>query len=161
MRWGNIVSTAGSSFHSLASRARFSESLTLEDLRFLSWLRLAKLQLKLVAWFGVIYACARYILDHTSHNFASFEVVRDLLDYGLLGIPTLLLPQIWQLRHSPSAYDAAYIVLAEKLGAALITRNGQLASASATAVLVPGTFLRTHAWLVIVACCQGECSAVR
>jgi len=27
----------------------------------------------------------------------------------------VLLPRIWQLRHNFSAYDAAYIVLAEKL----------------------------------------------
>lgn len=42
----------------------------------------------------------------------------------------MLLPRIWQLRHNLSAYDAAYVVLAEKLGAALITRDGRLVSAS-------------------------------
>lgn len=59
------------------------------------------------------------------------EAVQDLLDLRITRYPhTLLIYQIWQLRHNFSAYDAAYIVLAEKLGAALITRDGQLASAS-------------------------------
>ncbi|PYT78849.1 MAG: VapC toxin family PIN domain ribonuclease [Acidobacteria bacterium] len=59
------------------------------------------------------------------------EAVQDLLDLRMTRYPhTVLVPQIWQLRHNFSAYDAAYIVLAEKLGAALITRDSQLASAS-------------------------------
>jgi predicted nucleic acid-binding protein len=41
----------------------------------------------------------------------------------------VLLPWIWQHRHNFSAYDAAYVALAEKLGAALVTRDGRLASA--------------------------------
>lgn len=59
------------------------------------------------------------------------EAVRDLLDLRITRYAhTLLIPQIWQLRHNFSAHDAAYIVLAERLGAPLITRDGQLASAS-------------------------------
>ena len=59
------------------------------------------------------------------------EAVRDLVDLRLTRYPHLvLLPRIWQLRHNFSAYAAAYIVLAEKLGAPLITRDGRLASAS-------------------------------
>ena len=59
------------------------------------------------------------------------EAVRDLVDLRLTRYPHLvLLPRIWQLRHNFSAYGAAYIVLAEKLGAPLITRDGRLASAS-------------------------------
>jgi predicted nucleic acid-binding protein len=41
-----------------------------------------------------------------------------------------LLPRIWQLRHNLSAYDAAYVALAETLRAPLLTRDGRLASAS-------------------------------
>jgi predicted nucleic acid-binding protein len=59
------------------------------------------------------------------------EAVRDLLDLRITRYPHfVLLPRIWQLRHNLSAYDAAYIVLAEKLGAALVTREARLASAS-------------------------------
>ncbi|MBV9493319.1 MAG: type II toxin-antitoxin system VapC family toxin [Acidobacteria bacterium] len=38
-----------------------------------------------------------------------------------------LLPRIWQLRHNLTAYDAAYVALAELLGAPLVTRDGRLA----------------------------------
>jgi predicted nucleic acid-binding protein len=59
------------------------------------------------------------------------EAVGDLVDLRLTRYPhVVLLPRIWQLRHNFSAYDAAYIVLAEKLRAPLITRDARLASAS-------------------------------
>ena len=45
------------------------------------------------------------------------EAVHDLLDLRLTRYPHLvLLSRIWQLRHNFSAYDAAYIVLAENSG---------------------------------------------
>jgi len=56
--------------------------------------------------------------------------VRDLLDLRLTRYPHfMLLARVWQLRHNFSAYDAAYVGLAEKLGAPLITRDGRLAAA--------------------------------
>lgn len=59
------------------------------------------------------------------------EGVRDLLDLRVTRYPHLvLLSRIWQLRHNLSAYDAAYVALAEKLGAPLITRDSRLASSS-------------------------------
>ncbi len=40
-----------------------------------------------------------------------------------------LLPRIWQLRGNLTAYDAAYVALAEHLGAPLATCDARLASA--------------------------------
>jgi predicted nucleic acid-binding protein len=55
----------------------------------------------------------------------------DLLDFPLDRYPhDLLLPRIWELRHNLTAYDAAYVALAETLGATLLTRDHRLAAAS-------------------------------
>ena len=43
--------------------------------------------------------------------------------------PVLLLQRIWRLRQNLSAYDAAYVALAEKLQAPLITRDQRIAAA--------------------------------
>jgi predicted nucleic acid-binding protein len=40
-----------------------------------------------------------------------------------------LLPRIWQLRDSLSAYDGTYVALAEALSAPLLTCDGKLAGA--------------------------------
>jgi predicted nucleic acid-binding protein len=41
----------------------------------------------------------------------------------------VLLPRIWELRANLTAYDAAYVALAEALDARLLTRDGRLARA--------------------------------
>jgi predicted nucleic acid-binding protein len=65
------------------------------------------------------------------------EAMRNLLDLRITRYPhQVLLRRIWQLRHNFSAYDAAYIVLAEKLRAAWVTRDARLASASGHAATV-------------------------
>jgi predicted nucleic acid-binding protein len=65
------------------------------------------------------------------------EALRDLLDLRINRYAHfVLLPRIWQLRHNMSAYDAAYIVLAANLGAALLTRDGRLASASGHTAII-------------------------
>ena len=42
----------------------------------------------------------------------------------------LFLTRIWELRHNLTAYDAAYVALAETLNAPLLTRDAALASAT-------------------------------
>ncbi|HWY56912.1 MAG TPA: type II toxin-antitoxin system VapC family toxin [Terriglobales bacterium] len=57
--------------------------------------------------------------------------IQDLLDMRITRYPhSVLLPRIWQLRHNLSASDAAYVVLAEQLGATLLTRDARVASAA-------------------------------
>ena len=56
-----------------------------------------------------------------------------LADLEILGIyrhsHDLLLPRVWQLRHNVTAYDAAYLALAEALSAPLLTADRRLARA--------------------------------
>jgi len=58
------------------------------------------------------------------------QALEDFLNMRVSRYPHfVLLPRIWRLRHNLAAYDAAYIVLAEKLRAPLITRDTRLSSA--------------------------------
>ncbi len=55
----------------------------------------------------------------------------DLADLTLRRYPhDFLLPRIWDLRNNLTAYDAAYIALAEALDAPLLTRDRRLAAAA-------------------------------
>lgn len=59
---------------------------------------------------------------------AALEVLADL---PLRRYPQhLLLPRIWALRDNLTAYDAAYVALAEAVDAPLVTRDQRLASSS-------------------------------
>ncbi len=54
----------------------------------------------------------------------------DLADFPLARYPhDFLLPRIWELRANLTAYDAAYVALAEILEAPLLTRDERLAAA--------------------------------
>jgi predicted nucleic acid-binding protein len=55
----------------------------------------------------------------------------DLADLPLRRAPHRpLLPRIWELRANLTTYDAAYVALAERLGATLLTADGRLARAA-------------------------------
>lgn len=65
------------------------------------------------------------------------EVLEDLGGLGIERYPHApLLDRIWQLRHVVTAYDAAYVALAEALGAPLITCDLRLAAAVSRLVKV-------------------------
>ena len=58
------------------------------------------------------------------------EALNDLIDFPLTRYPHfVLLTRIWQMRHGLTAYDAAYLALAEALNAPLVTRDHALARA--------------------------------
>lgn len=58
------------------------------------------------------------------------EAIRIFHDFQIIRYPHVtFLPRIWQYRHTLSAYDAAYVVLAEALNATLLTRDARLAAA--------------------------------
>jgi predicted nucleic acid-binding protein len=57
------------------------------------------------------------------------QTLEDLAAIGLVRYPhDLLLPRIWALRANLTAYDAAYVALAEALDAPLVTRDSALRS---------------------------------
>lgn len=58
------------------------------------------------------------------------EALEDLISLRLTRHPhTLFLTRVWRLRNNLSAYDAAYIAVAEMLDAPLLTRDSRIASA--------------------------------
>lgn len=57
--------------------------------------------------------------------------VQDLLDLPMRRAPHQpLLPRIWELRDNLTAYDAAYVALAEALAAPLLTADLRIANAT-------------------------------
>jgi predicted nucleic acid-binding protein len=59
------------------------------------------------------------------------EALEDLADIPLSRYPhDFLIPRVWELRATLTAYDAVYVALAELLDAPLLTCDGKIASAS-------------------------------
>jgi predicted nucleic acid-binding protein len=73
----------------------------------------------------------RYVL---AGALASDRAALALADFGELELTRyphdVLLPRIWQLHVNLTAYDAAYVALAEALGAPLLTTDARLARSS-------------------------------
>ncbi|NIM96818.1 MAG: PIN domain-containing protein [Proteobacteria bacterium] len=73
----------------------------------------------------------RYAVSESMKPERGLEALADLADLPITRYPhDIFLPRIWELRHNMTAYDAAYVALAEALPALLLTRDARLASAS-------------------------------
>jgi predicted nucleic acid-binding protein len=73
----------------------------------------------------------RYALSGEIDGARGGLALADLADLPLRRYPhDFLLPRIWELRNNLTAYDAAYVALAEALDAPLLTRDRRLAAAA-------------------------------
>jgi predicted nucleic acid-binding protein len=73
----------------------------------------------------------RYVITGAVTTARAQESLRDLLDMRLTCYPhDPLLWRIWELRDNLTAYDAAYVALAEALAAPVLTCDRRLAAAS-------------------------------
>ena len=71
----------------------------------------------------------RYVRDKTITAQRGQEALQDLRDLPLSRYPhEFLIPRVWELRATLTAYDAVYVALAELLGAPLLTCDGKIAS---------------------------------
>jgi predicted nucleic acid-binding protein len=71
----------------------------------------------------------RYALSVELDAARGAQALEDLAALPLSRYPhDVLLPRIWELRHTVTAYDAAYVALAEALAAPLVTRDAALAA---------------------------------
>lgn len=72
----------------------------------------------------------RRVADGDMDERRSALAIRDLEDLQLTRYPHLALaPRIWALRQNLTPYDAAYVALAELLGATLVTADARLPGA--------------------------------
>jgi len=79
----------------------------------------------------VLHVLRRLNLNGAVSSERAEIALQRLRDMTLSRYPhTTLLPRIWELRNNVTAYDAAYIALAETLAAPLITTDAKLARAS-------------------------------
>jgi predicted nucleic acid-binding protein len=78
----------------------------------------------------------RHLMSGQMSEERANDAIADLEDFPLERYPhTELLPRIWQLRDNLTAYDAAYVALAEALDAPLITCDKKLARSSGHATI--------------------------
>lgn len=79
----------------------------------------------------VVQVLRRLVAGHRLAAERAAEAVHDFMMLPITRYPhTIFLRRIWQLRENLTAYDAAYVVLAEALDAPLLTRDARLATTS-------------------------------
>jgi predicted nucleic acid-binding protein len=72
----------------------------------------------------------RYVRDRTLSEQRGQEALEDFSDLPLNRYShDFLLPRVWELRATLTAYDAVYVALAEVLDAPLLTCDSRIASA--------------------------------
>jgi predicted nucleic acid-binding protein len=85
----------------------------------------------------VLQALRRHARNNEIGGVRAKQALQDYADIPMRRYThDLLLPRIWELRHNFTAYDAAYIALAETLDAPLITCDHALASGHRARVVV-------------------------
>ena len=78
----------------------------------------------------VAHALRRLAISRAISVVRAEEALADLGEMRVRRYPhAWLLPRMWQLRSNMSAFDAAYVALAETLDASLVTADGALARA--------------------------------
>jgi predicted nucleic acid-binding protein len=78
----------------------------------------------------VVSALRRLELEGAVRSLRALEALDDLLLAPIVRYPLRpLLPRIWEVRRTLSAYDASYVALAEALATPLLTTDGRLARA--------------------------------
>ena len=78
----------------------------------------------------VIQVLRRYSHHHILTNHRATQALDDFLDFPLTRYPHQpLLSRIWELRENFTAYDAAYVSLAEVLNIPLVTCDAKLTTA--------------------------------
>jgi predicted nucleic acid-binding protein len=79
----------------------------------------------------------RLVREGTVSERRGDQALQDLLALRITRYPhDILLRRIWQHRNNLTAYDAAYVALAERLGAPLLSRDARLSAASGHAAEV-------------------------
>lgn len=79
----------------------------------------------------------RLVREGTISSTRADQAIDDLRDLRVARYPHVpFLDRIWQLRQNLSAYDAAYVALAEGLACPLVTRDARLAETSGHGVRI-------------------------
>jgi predicted nucleic acid-binding protein len=89
----------------------------------------------------VVQVLRRYSLSGEMPTARGQEAIIDLLNLPIARYPhDIFVDRIWELRNTMTAYDAAFVALAESLPAPLLTCDAKLAAASghrAEIILIP------------------------
>lgn len=90
-----------------------------------------QLQAPCVIDFEIVSALRRLVRTSSLTPNAAREVLDQWVTLDVVRHPAEpLLARMWELRHNFSAYDAAYVALAEALGAPLLTVDQRLANSA-------------------------------